>query len=242
MNVRQSLSGFQYLIAGLGIITKPGLRRFVIIPILINLLFFLGFFFTLRHFVSEFNHWFDSYLPAWLQWLNYLIWILFFATFVLVFIYAFVVLANLIAAPFNNLLAEKVEQYLTGTLPPQKSLMENVGDIPRVIGRQLAIMAYYIPRALVILILFFIPIINVFTAIIWFIFNAWFMTMQFIDFPTDNHKIPLQEVRQWLSARKWTALSLGACILVAMMIPGVNLVIMPAAVAAATKFWVEENK
>ena len=242
MNVRQSLSGFQYLIAGLGIITKPGLRRFVIIPILINLLFFLGFFFTLRHFVSEFNHWFDSYLPAWLQWLNYLIWILFFATFVLVFIYAFVVLANLIAAPFNNLLAEKVEQYLTGTLPPQKSLMENVGDIPRVIGRQLAIMAYYIPRALVILILFFIPIINVFTAIIWFIFNAWFMTMQFIDFPTDNHKIPLQEVRQWLSARKWTALSLGTCILVAMMIPGVNLVIMPAAVAAATKFWVEENK
>jgi CysZ protein len=151
-------------------------------------------------------------------------------------------LANIAAAPFNNLLAEKVEWHLTGKLPPQRTLFASLMDIPRVIGRQLMIILYFVPRAIVLGILFFIPVVNLFAAILWFGFNAWFMTMQYLDFPTDNHHISLSNVRAWMSARKWLALEFGSSVLFAMMIPGINLITMPAAVAAATKFWIEESK
>jgi CysZ protein len=234
MNVKKSLSGISYLMAGFGIISQPGLRRFVVMPLIINLLFFVALFLTLKHFVTELNVWLTSYLPIWLQWLGSI-------TYMLIFLYAFVMLANIVAAPFNNLLAEKVELYLTGKLPPQKSWLQNIKDVPRVIWRQIMIILYFIPRALVFLVLFLIPGINLFAPIFWFSFNSWFMAMQYIDFPTDNHGVSFPETRAWLGRRKWSAMGLGACILGAMMIPGVNLVTMPAAVAAATKFWIEEN-
>jgi len=236
------LSGFQYLMAGYRIILQPGLRRFVVMPLLINILFFTGLFYTLQYFVAEFDAWFLTHLPTWLQWLSSAIWVLFFISFFLVFIYAFVAVANIIAAPFNNLLAEKVEGYLTGKLPPQRTMLEDLKDIPRTIGRQLGIILYFVPRALIFLTLFFIPVVNLVAAPLWFLFSAWFIAMQYVYFPTDNHRLPMQQVRAWLGKRKWPALGLGSCILLAMMIPGVNLVTMPAAVAAATKFWVEENK
>ena len=151
-------------------------------------------------------------------------------------------LANVIAAPFNNILSEKVELYLTGALPPQRTISESLREVPRVIWRQMSIILYFIPRALVLLVLFFIPVVNVLAAPLWFLFSAWFMAIQYIDFPTDNHKISFPDVRVWAGEHRWATLGLGASILLAMMIPGLNLVTMPAAVAAATKFWLEENR
>jgi CysZ protein len=239
MHVKPSLSGLEYLIAGFRMIFQPGLRRFVVIPLLINLLFFIALFFTLKHFIFELNTWLSGFLPTWLHWLSGIIWVLFFIAFTIMLLYTFVLLANIIAAPFNSLLAEKVELYLTGKLPPQKSMFENMKDIPRVVWRQILIILYFLPRALLLGILFFIPVINLLAPFIWFAFSAWFMTMQYLDFPADNHRVPLHDLRASMSARKWPSLQLGAAILVAMMIPGLNLIAMPAAVAAATKFWLD---
>jgi CysZ protein len=242
MRVGQTLSGLQYLLAGFSLITEPGLRRYVLAPLIINFLFFIGLFFALIHFVDEFNRWFINHVPSWLQWLSGIVWLLFLAAFILVFIYAFVVMANVVAAPFNSVLSEKVELFLTGKLPPQKSILDNIKGLPHVLWRQLMMMAYFVPRAVVLLLLFFIPVINAFSMVAWFLFSAWYMAMQYVDYPTDNHQISFRDVRRFLGQRKGSALSLGSCILVGMMIPGVNLVIMPAAVAAATKFWIDENK
>lgn len=242
MSVDKTLSGFHYLLAGYGIILQPGLRRFVLIPLAINFLFFLVLFVFLKHMVVAFDQWILAQLPAWLQWLGGVIWLLFFMSFFIFFLYAFVAFANVIAAPFNSLLAEKVECYLTGQQPPPVSIFENLKDAPRAIWRQLGIIWYFAPRALVLLILFFIPVINLLAAPLWFMFSAWFMAMQYIDFPTDNHRIPWSDVRIWASEHRWPTLSFGVSVLLAMMIPGLNLVTMPAAVAAATKFWVEESQ
>ena len=165
---------------------------------------------------------------------------MFFLSFFLVFIYTFVSVANIITAPFNSFLAEKVELYLTKQPLLQRSMAENIKDVPRVIGRQLAILGYYIPRAIFVLILFFIPLVQVAAPLLWFLFNAWFLTFTYIDYPADFHRIPLKDVRSLLKARRAITLSLGMCILLASMIPILNFFVIPAAVAAATKFYVEE--
>jgi len=237
------LTGVSYFFAGFGLIFKPGLKRFVAIPVMINVLLFVGLFFLLNHFTALFNHWFEAYLPAWLHWLGAIIWILFFLSFLMVFVYAFAAITNIIAAPFNGLLAEKVEFYLTGKLhAQQQGFVANMKAIPRSIGRQFAILGYYLPRALLLLLLFLIPVVHLAAPFLWFIFNAWFMALTYIDYPTDNHRVDLQEVRQWLTAHRLTSYGFGISVLIVTMIPVVNFFVVPAAVAGATKFWLNESR
>ena len=91
-------------------------------------------------------------------------------------------------------------------MPEQRTLVENIKDIPRIIARQLAILVYYFPRAIIILILFFIPFLATIASPIWFLFHAWMMTLTYIDYPTDNHRIPMSEVRSfYLQQKRWAA-------------------------------------
>lgn len=240
--MRDLLIGISHLVDGFELMTKPGVKRFVAIPVLINILLFIGAFFLLRHFMGEFNAWILHYLPTWLHWLTYLLWLLFFISFFTFFIFAFVTLANVIAAPFNSLLSEKVENYLTGKTLSSLSLLENIKDIPRIIGRQIAILGYYLPRAILLFILFFIPVVQTIAPILWFLFHAWFLTLTYIDYPTDNHRVALLEVRIRLSQNRLTSLGFGIAVLVVTMVPILNLFAIPAAVAGATKYWVATLK
>lgn len=235
-------NGVHYLFAGFGLITKPGLKRFVVIPLLINIAVFTLLFLLMHHYIGALNNWVSGYLPSWLQWLSIIIWLLFFAGFFLVFIYAFAAIGGIAAAPFNGLLAEKTEQFLTGQQPVDRGLLENIKDVPRIIRRQFSIIFFYLPRAMLILILFFIPVVHVFAAVLWVLFSAWFLAMQYIDFPTDNHRVPVAEVRAWLDQRRAVTLGFGISLLLVMSIPGLNFFAIPAAAAGAAKFWVEENR
>ena len=234
-------AGLQYLIDGFKLIFQPGLRRFAFIPLIINTILFIILFMVLIHYMAQFNTWFANHLPHWLSWLAGVIWVLVFISFFLILIYTFVWIANILAAPFNGLLAEKVEYYLTGKKLPSRTVFENVKDVPRVMGRQLGMLLFYVPWAVLILIIFFVPVVQAFAAFAWFVFNAWFMTLTYLDYPTDNHQIPLSEVRKMLREKPGLALGFGISVLVATMIPVLNFFVIPASVAAATKLWVEQG-
>ncbi|HSW70196.1 MAG TPA: sulfate transporter CysZ [Gammaproteobacteria bacterium] len=240
--MQNTTNGFYYLIEGFKLLGKPGLKRYVIIPLAINIILFIGFFFIARHFFGEFDQWLLRYLPSWLRWLGSILWITFFIGFTLIFIYTFVAITNLISAPFNSFLAEKIEFYLTGKIAPERTLLENIKDIPRILARQFSLIGYYLPRALVLLIFFFVPIVQIIAALLWFVFNAWFMTLQYLDYPTDNHKIALANVHVWLWNNRLLSLSFGGGVLIATMVPVLNFFIVPAAVAGATKLWVEAGE
>ena len=233
------LKGAQYLLTGFNIITKPGIRLFVIIPLIVNILLFTLLFIFARHYINEFNAWFTGYLPSWLAWLSVILWCLFVVSFFLIMVYTFTLIANAISAPFNGFLSEKVEMYLTGKTQDPRTLAQNIKDIPRILGRQFSILIYYLPRVLALLLLFFIPVIQVFAAILWFLFHAWFMAMIYIDYPTDNHRINMITVRQWMSENRALMLGFGLSVLTATLIPILNFVTIPAAVAGATALWID---
>lgn len=240
--MKHAFSGLHYVFCGFRLICKPGLRRFVIIPLLINIGMFTGLFFLLRHFMREFNAWFLHFLPNWLQWLSTVLWLLFFIGFFAVIVYVFVTAANLISAPFNSFLSEKVELHLTGKTPEPRSLWDNIKDVPRIAGRQFSILGYYFPRMILILCLFLVPVIHFIVPVLVFLFNAWFITLTYLDYPTDNHRIPIANVRTWLKEHQPAALVFGGSFLFFSMIPLLNCLVVPAAVAGATQFWIEENR
>lgn len=234
--------GVSYLFDGFSLLSTPGLRRFVVLPLLANIAVFVALFFTLRHYTGELSAWVGTFLPVWLQWLDWLLNIFFFTGFAVFFVYAFATLANLIACPFNGIFAEHVEMKLTGVVHPSRSMSAVAADVPRVIGRQFGLMFYYLPRAFCIVILFFVPVVNVVAAPLWFLFNAWFMAMQYLDYPTDNHHTTFAELKIWLSQHRWACFGFGLAVLVALMLPLINFFAIPAAVAGATALFVGEGK
>ena len=233
-------TGFHYFLSGFKWIFQPGIKRYIVIPLLLNILLFIALFFIARHFMGEFNHWMQGLLPAWLQWLSIIMWLLFGISFVLAWVYTYVMVANLIAAPFNSLLSEKVTKLLGGTPIENEGWVMSMKDILRSFGRQFSFLAYYLPRAIGLGILFFIPLVQFIAPVLWFLFNAWFMALQYVDYPTDLQRIPLRQVRHELNAKRVLNLSFGMSVLVGSMIPVVNLFAMPAAVAGATELWFRE--
>ena len=131
-----ALSGPQYLREGLRLVLSPGLRLFVILPLTVNVLLFFGLIWLA---VGQFSGWVDTFMPSlpnWLAFLEYLLWPLFVALVVLMVFFTFTMLANIIAAPFNGFLSEKVEVVVRGEdAAPPFSWAELLAMLPRTIGR-----------------------------------------------------------------------------------------------------------
>jgi len=234
------LAGIGCLIRGLQMITQPALRAFVVIPLLINMVIFpllvwLG--------GTQFEVLLNQMLPEdhWLDFLRWLLWPLFALTFVLIIFYTFTVVANLIASPFNDLLAQRVEQLLGGELSEDSSsswaqIITSVGPALMGEGRKIV---YFLLRVIPLLVLFVIPGLNVMAPFLWLLFSAWFLALQYVDYPMGNHNIPFNEQAGILKQQRMTALGFGGALTLMMMVPLLNFVAMPAAVAGATIMWHE---
>lgn len=236
------LAGFHYLLRGFSLLNRKGVKRFVYIPIAINLVLYCIIFTIAGHYFLQLTHWVISKVPSWLDWLSWVLWPLFVIAACLAMVYTFVILANLVGAPFNSLLAEKIEQFETGAdQSADEGLVDSLKDIPRSIRRQLKIIAYTVPRVVVLLLLLLVPGVNVVISIIWFLFSAWMMALQYADYPMDLHRISFSDMQQRMRLYFWKYLSFGCCVTVVMLVPIVNFFAMPAAVIAATLMFVDEQ-
>ena len=235
-------TGALYLIEGLKLVLRPGLRRFVLLPLGINTLLFAA---LISLALRQFSTWVQALmpsLPSWLSFLEYLLWPLFVVVVLLMVFFTFTLLANMVAAPFNSFLAEKVEVVVRGedNFPPFR-WAELMAMVPRTLRREWRKLAYFLPRAIGLLLLSFIPVINVIAAPLWLLFGVWMMAIQYIDFPADNNQVSWDDMLAWIRARRRQSLGFGGVTYLALLIPGVNLLKMQAAVAGATLFWVRER-
>jgi len=237
------VSGAGYLIKGMGLITKPGLRRFVLVPLLINIgVFSAAIWYGVVQF-ETFILWMESKVPSWLQWLEWLLWPLFVLALLIVVFYGFSLIANLIAAPFNGLLAEKVELHLTGRPLSEGGGLKQalIGLVPTLID-EVRKLLYALLWAIPFLILFLIPGINVAAPMLWFLYSAWMLALEYADYPMGNNGLKAREMRSRLRERRVLGLGFGAATAGLTMLPVVNFVVMPSAVAGATAMWVRELK
>ncbi|SDJ47003.1 CysZ protein [Ferrimonas sediminum] len=237
----ESASGASYFIKGFELIRTKGLRRFVLIPLSINLVLFAAAFYWLFQQLSGWMTELMASLPTWLDWLDWALWPLAVVTVLVVFSFIFSSAMNWLAAPFNGILAEQVERRLTGKRINDDGFVDVIKDVPRVLGREWQKLKYYLPRALVLLLLFVVPGIGQTVApVVWFVFTAWMMAIQYLDYPFDNHKVHFGEMRIAIGARKGPSFTFGAAVAAFAMIPIVNLVVMPVAICGATAMWVDK--
>ena len=233
-------SGASYFFKGFSLIRQKGIRRFVFIPLAINaLLFSFAFYFVYLE-LSTYMESIMSWLPSWLDWLSVVLWPLAVITILVIFSFIFSTVANWLAAPFNGLLSEKMEAILSGNEAPKGSMLDIVKDIPRTLSREWQKLAYYLPRAIgFFIIMWLLPVVG---QIIWFLFIAWMMAIQYKDYPFDNHKVPFATMKKMLKQKQGISYSFGITVALFSMIPIVNLVVMPVAICGATAIWVDHYK
>ncbi len=235
-------SGFKYFIQGLSLITKPGVKRYVAIPLLINIVIFAVLIMTLGGYMQDLiKEYIPDDLPEWLAWVKVVLEIMYYLLALLIMFYTFTFLANIVGAPFNGFLAAKVEEHLTGKIPPgsDRNIMAEFGAI--MLGelkKWLYFLMWAIPLAIISLVLLFIfpPLI----AVIWFIFGAWMFSIEYSDYPMGNYGLTFSDIRKEVSKKRMMSLGFGSAVTLGTMMPFFNFIVMPVAVAGATAMRVEQ--
>ncbi len=236
--IRDLLSGARFLLAGFGLIRRRGLRRYALMPVLINVIVFsLLIYAGVVGMESLIGGWLPGGDSWWAQLLRVLLWLVFGAAAVALVFFGFTVVANLIGAPFNARLAERTEQLLRGgsTSVGQVSLLREIGYASVHESRKLL---YFFVRALPLWLLTLVPGVNLIASPLWVLFTAWYMGMEYFDYPWSAQHRPFRELV--VESRKYRVLltGFGLAVMAALLVPVLNLLVMPAAVAGATAMWV----
>lgn len=235
------ISGTGYLLRGLGLLGKPGIRAYAVIPLLINIaMFAIGVWYGYVQF-QGFTDWLIGYLPSWLQWVEWILIPLFVVTVGAAIFFTFSIMANIVGAPFNSILAERVERHLLGSACnlPEVGIKQILIRLVPIMWNEINKIGYSILWAIPFLILFLIPGLNIAAPIFWFMFSAWMLAIQYADIPMGNHEISGKEVRRLLREKRAMSMGFGGLTLLMTSIPFVNFLVMPTAVAGATIMWVE---
>ena len=215
-----------YLFKGIALLGSAPLRHFILIPILINIILYsaaltLGYYYI--------DSLINAFIPSWLNWLHWLLWPLFFVSFLIVGFFSFTALANLVSAPFYGKLAAK-----TLTLINSEAIDVSEQPISKVMLAESKRLIYILRLAIPLLVLSFIPGINLIAPLLWALFSAWSMSLEYMAYPLENAGILFIEQKQLIKSIRWGALSFGGIAVLGLSIPIINIIIAPAAVIAAT--------
>lgn len=216
----------QSLLQGASLIGHKQLRKYVLIPMLINFLLYSVMLYLGYEYVSVLI---VQFIPDWLQWLSWLIYPLFFVSFFLAGFFTFTLLANLIASPFYGDLSAKTQQILndsSGEIAAHSIVSVMESELKRII--------YLGSRAILIAIISIIPGVNIIAPLLWGLFGAWGISMEYLAYPLENEGVLFKQQREMQKMIPVGALSFGSIVLLGLTIPIFNIIMPPVAVVSAT--------
>ena len=85
------------------------------------------------------------------------------------------------------------------------------------------------------------PGINVIAPVLWVLFSAWMLALEYADYPLGQRGLTFREQRRLLRRHWPLTLGFGGMTLLLTLIPVLNFLVMPAAVIGATLMWVRET-
>jgi CysZ protein len=215
-------------IQAFSLLKQPGIKQFLILPVLINLVIYtLAFYFGF----NALTDWSNSLIPTWLSWIDWLLFPVIASLFFVTGIFTFTLLANLVASPFYGQLSHYIlkrihtSDHSPSALSWQSSLTSEFRK-----------MTYIVIRLIPLLILFVIPGINLVAPFFWALFACWGMAMEFLAYPMDEYSYTFEEQKIILRQNRTGTLVFGAIIAIGMTIPLVNLIAGQFAVISASLY------
>ena len=236
--VTDAIEGASHVLNGFRMLKLRGIKRYVAIPLIINIFIFAG---VIYFGADKIDELFEQYLPNWLAWLEFILWPLIIIASLLVVFFTFTLVANIIGGPFNGVLSEKIEEHLTQQkINSNESYLNLLRDAGMGISNEFRKLFYIAVRVIPLLILFLIPGLNLIAPILWIIFGAWMLAIEYLDYPMGNHKMSFKQQIVLLKNNRLLCLGFGLVLLFMTITPILNFFSMPVGVAAATSLWVKK--
>jgi CysZ protein len=232
------MQGASCLGRGARLIRHPDVRLYVIMPLLINVILFGALIWFGYTQFSPLVELLMSYIPGFLDFLRWIVWLFITMLTTIIVFFTFTPIANIVAAPFNALLSEKIEALLTG-----KAVSSDISFLTMVknsLLSQLGKLLYIALWSLALLLVSLIPLVNFAAPFLWVLFGSWLLSLEYLDYPMGNHDLSFSRQKQLLSGRRGLALGFGGSVMVLTSIPLINFIVMPVAVAGATLLYVEQ--
>lgn len=232
--VHAAFSGPRHLLLGFRLLLRPGVRGFMLIPLVGNVLLY-GTAAALAFYGLDAG--LDRWLSPSLDWLRWLLYPLLGALLLAISFLSFTLVGNLVLAPFNGLLSARVEQALTGVAPaaPEESI---AASMRRSLKLALWRLGFVLLRLAAVFLLGLIPVVGVVAIPLGIVLGAWLLALEFSDNPFGNWGWELDRQRALLRRHRAGFIGFGLSVLGLSLVPIVNLALIPAAVAGMTAYCV----
>lgn len=154
--------------------------------------------------------------------------------------FLFVIIGNIVAAPFNSKLSAAVETHLTGAVPTGTTTMltDARRSVATALGRLVMFLLLYPP----IFLTQFIPIVGVLLQpLLAALYAAFVLSIDFSDFAFERHIDRFGRKVGFVWHRKSLYLGFGLVAVAMAIVPIINLLLLPVGVVAATILYIEET-
>lgn len=223
--------------------SHPVLIRYSITPMIINLIIYGSvFFFTYRWLIGSLESWLGINTGGagfWLQFLHIILLIISFLLLLFICYLVFTILGNLITAPFNEEISQRVEEIVA------KESLHKMGfweDAYISIKGEAEKLVFYLFFLFLIFLLNFIPVIgNIFSAVIGTIFSFYYNALDFLDYPMTRKKMRFKQKLKVTRSGKLLTYGFGCAAFLMMFLPVVNVFMKPILVVAGTSLYYEKG-
>jgi CysZ protein len=190
-----------------------------------------------------------SFLPLleasdWWTWIwvgpgRLLFWLVGWVGVVLAFAFSLIaslLLANLLSAPFLDQLSQRVEEIVQGVPNPSgNGFFVMLGEMGRSFAAELARVGFLTGIWLLLSLLgFIVPGAHLVTGPLLIAATVLLLPLDYAGFALDRRQIRFSSRRRWLWANLPTMSGFGGIAFIACLVPGLNLLILPALVTAGT--------
>lgn len=218
-----------------GLLRTRGIATFVWLPALVSLAVIGSTLTLVFAYVDAGVAWVMAQVPSWLDFIEVILAPLAYLICIVIAAWLFGYVATVISSPFLGFLSARAQRHETGA-PPTASLGV-VATVFATFAREARKLAYHLPRLLLVFVITLLPVVNVAAPLVWFLFGAWTLAVQFVDYAPENEDANFKTTLEVLKANRACALGFGAPTAVAMAIPFVNFMAIPVAVIGGTLLW-----
>jgi len=230
------LRGLRYLLG------HPRLLSYIVGPIIINFLLTLAMSVVA---IRNGRGWLDSLLskilppPDMWKWWHWLLaapaWLLALLLLLVLAALIFVMLSKILAGPFNDLLSGRVEDLEGIELLGPSTSIEAAVQFSKSLFQECKKLVYYLVVVSIMLPLNLIPVAgNVLYAFFWGFFSIWFLGLEHYDYPLGRRNLDFGTRRAFARQNLHLLIGTGSGVAVILLIPLINLVMIPITVIGAT--------
>ena len=229
-------TGLDCFLRGARIAWAKPLRPFVWVPMVVSFALVAVLLATMFAVVQDAVTAAVAFLPDWLDWLAKALGPVLYVLSVLVAGWLFGLLCALAAGPFLGWLSARTEAFVFGAPPPVAG--ENVArEIVSAIIREGRKLAYHLPRLLAVFLLTLVPVVTAVAPVLWFVFGAWTLAVQFVDYAAENRGLDFRATIALLRSNRFAALGFGSLATVLLAVPFGALFVIPAGVCGGALLW-----